>query len=106
MNTARIEQLLAYLEADPDDPFLLYALATEYNQYDTGKALFYYEKLAREHPDYVATYYHLANLYLELEQPQKAKETFESGIEKAAQNNESLLLRELKNAYDEFLLDF
>ncbi len=106
MNEHRIKQLLEYLEEDPNDPFMLYALATEYNPEQPEKALYFYEKLIHDHPSYVATYYHLANLYLQMEDHEKARATFEMGIEQATQNDEPLLLRELKNAYNEFMLDF
>jgi predicted Zn-dependent protease len=45
MQVDRLEKLLEFLKNEPDDEFLLYALATEYlrlNQADT--ALSYYER--------------------------------------------------------------
>ena len=80
-------------------------MATEYKSIDPEKALTYFELLIENHPDYVATYYHLAHLYLELEKDEEAKITFENGIEKATINNENLMLRELKSAYEEFMMD-
>jgi tetratricopeptide (TPR) repeat protein len=91
---------------EPEDPFNLYALATEYRSLDTARALQYFELLAREHPSYVPTYYHLAALYDELDMPSKAKMTYIRGIEEAGKQSEHLLLRELKSAYDEFLMDY
>ena len=106
MNHSRLEQLLEFYKEDPNDPFNIYALATEYKSIDPEKALTYFELLIENHPDYVATYYHLAHLYLELEKDEEAKITFENGIEKATINNENLMLRELKSAYDEFMMDY
>ena len=106
MNHSRLNQLLEFYKEEPNDPFNIYALATEYKSSDTKKALEYFELLIENHPDYVATYYHLAHLYLELEKEDKAKVTFEKGIEKATLNHENLMLRELKSAYDEFILDY
>ncbi len=106
MNHSRLNQLLEFYKEDPNDPFNIYALATEYKSIDPEKALTYFESLIENHPDYVATYYHLAHLYLELEKDEEAKITFENGIEKATINNENLMLRELKSAYDEFMMDY
>ena len=105
MNHSRLNQLLEFYKEEPNDPFNIYALATEYKPIDPEKALTYFELLIENHPDYVATYYHLAHLYLELEKEEEAKITFENGIEKATINNENLMLRELKSAYDEFMMD-
>ena len=106
MNQDRLTHLLEYYNDDPNDPFNIYALATEYTSTEPEKALEYFEILMDKHPDYIATYYHLANLYLDLGQDEKAKTTFEKGIEKATAQNEALLLRELRNAYDEFMMDY
>lgn len=105
MSQARLEQLLQFLKDEPDDPFLLYAIATEYAKTDLSKAVFYYEKLLTGHPDYVATYYHAAKLYADLGEREKAEQTFITGIEKAKAQQESLALRELQNAYNEFLFE-
>jgi len=106
MNKDRLSLLLEYYEEDPNDPFNIYALANEYKSHNSEKALEYFEVLIEQHPEYVATYYHLANLYLDLGMDEKAKATFEKGIQMATQQNEVLLLRELKSAYDEFMMDF
>lgn len=105
MNPDRLKLLLEYYHDDPNDPFNIYALATEYRDHDPEESLKYFEILIEKHPDYVPTYYHLANLYVELEMDEKAKATFENGIEKAIAQNEALLLRELRSSYDEFMMD-
>jgi len=54
MQVDRLEKLLEFIKNEPDDPFLKYALATEYlrlNQID--KALEYYEDLINKHPGYI-----------------------------------------------------
>ena len=63
-----------------------------------------FEKLIKEHAEYIATYYHLAHLYIDFGEDELAKSTFEKGIEVASKNNESLALRELQSAYDEFMM--
>jgi tetratricopeptide (TPR) repeat protein len=105
MNKERLTQLLTFLKEEPNDPFILYAIATEYSQDEPGKALEYYEKLLSEHENYVATYYHAARLYADLAEREKAENTFLKGIEIAKAQNESLAKRELQNAYHEFLYE-
>ena len=53
MNTSptRLQQLLAFYEADPADAFTIYALATEYRTQEPARAWEYYQKLLTEHPD-------------------------------------------------------
>ncbi len=105
MNQERLNQLLEFLRQEPENPFLLYAIALEYEKNDLTEARLYYEKLLHEHPDYLATYYHAAKLYVSLEEKNKAVQTFEQGIEKASSQQATLALRELRNAYQEFLFD-
>ncbi len=61
---SKITQLEALLDERPDDPFIIYALAREYEKLPAGtmQALLTYEHLVNQHPDYVATYYHYARL--------------------------------------------
>jgi len=96
---------LAFYAEDPNDAFTIYALANEYKEINIEKALYFFEILVKDHPNYVATYYHLGHLYLDMGDMEKAKATFEKGIKIAADNKESLALRELKNAFDEFMMD-
>ena len=56
MQSSRLEKLLEFLQNEPNDEFLQYALATEYLRLnDTEKALQDYENLVKNHPDYVGT---------------------------------------------------
>ncbi|WP_338763818.1 tetratricopeptide repeat protein [Bernardetia sp. ABR2-2B] len=115
----RLKQLLELLEKEPNDTFLLYALATEYLKTDTKKALEYFENLLQNHTDYIATYYHAAELYVTLESYKKANKTYLKGIEvcekkiqKAQKKNkeaDKVTLKshqELKSAYELFLMEF
>ncbi len=105
MSKARLEQLLRFLEEDPHDPFTIYAIATEYLNSDQQQARYYFEILLRDHPDYVASYYHAAHLYTDLEMYQQAKATYEKGIEKAQQHQDFLALRELRSAYEQYCFE-
>ncbi|GAB4125151.1 MAG: hypothetical protein OHK0045_08550 [Raineya sp.] len=99
------EKLLQYAEEQPQDPFNWYALATECRKYDLQESLLYYEKVWREFPEYGANYYHLASAYTELNMLAKAKQVYEQGIEVLSKQKEWKLLQELKNAYQNFLLE-
>ncbi|TRX49498.1 tetratricopeptide repeat protein [Fulvivirga sp. M361] len=105
MNSQRLSLLLEYLKNDPNDPFNLYAIATEYRTNSPEKAQQYYEQLLEQHPEYLPTYYHCANLYIELDRDDEAESTFKKGIQLARAQGNSLALRELQNAYNEFLFD-
>ncbi|WPP51310.1 tetratricopeptide repeat protein [Catalinimonas niigatensis] len=105
MSQARLQQLFGFLEEDPHDPFTLYAIALEYQKLHDEKARHYFEKLLLEHPDYVATYYHAARFYLDLGLKEKAEQTYQLGIEKAKSQQNMLTLRELQNAYNQYLFE-
>ena len=46
MQSTRLITLLEFLKSDPNDPFVIYALATEYNSLnDTEQAFHYYHLL-------------------------------------------------------------
>jgi len=107
MQTDRLQKLLDFLEIEPDDAFLLYALATEYlrlNQTDT--ALSYYERLVKDHPGYVGTYYHLGKLYEALNRKQDAITTYQNGMKTAREARDNHALSELQGVYNELTDDF
>ena len=91
MQLSRLEKLLEFLQNEPEDEFLQYALATEYLRLnDTEKALQYYESLIKNHPDYVGTYYHLGKLYEALNRKPDAINIYEKGMETAKRRGETL----------------
>ncbi|SMC96453.1 tetratricopeptide repeat protein [Pedobacter africanus] len=101
MQSTRLAKLLEFLQSDPNDPFVLYALATEYNtSNDTEKALEYYLKLTTDHPDYVGTYYHLGKLYEKLQQSDKAIVVYQNGMAVARNKRDMHAFSELQGAYN------
>ncbi len=107
-NNNRLQQLLAFLEKDPYDPFLKYALAMEYTNIDLEKSLGLYEDLLKNNQDYLPTYYQAAKLYEEIEEEERAKEIYEKGIVLSKQQHNAHTLDELQKSYQQFLqnLDF
>lgn len=105
MKYKRLEQLLEFLENEPNEAFNIYAVGLEYLKIEPKQALIYFEKLLKEHPDYVPTYYQAGKLYEDLEINEKALNVYTKGIEIAAQNKDNLALRELRNAHQQLLDD-
>lgn len=102
MQSNRLEKLLEFLQNEPEDEFLLYALATEYLRLnETDKALQYYENLVNNHPDYVGTYYHLGKLYEALNRKPDAISTYERGMEVAKKKRDNHAFSELQAVYRE-----
>lgn len=96
----RLQQLKVFLEENPNDPFLKYALATEYLKRELIEdALGYYEDLRSNHPAYVGTYYHLGKLYEALDQRDRAIAVYEEGIAVATQKRDMHARAELQAAY-------
>lgn len=99
MSSARLQQLFSFLKDSPDDPFLLFAVAKEYEGLgEHGQALDYYLKLRKEQKDYVGTYYHLGKLYVLKGDEQQAIKIFSEGMEIAKQQGDKHALSELAGA--------
>jgi tetratricopeptide (TPR) repeat protein len=99
MSNSRINRLYKFLEEDPKDPFVRFALATEYRKIgEIDRALHWFEQLVADRPDYVGTYYHLGKLYVKLGRMSDARETFEKGIETASSIHDFHAISELRSA--------
>jgi Tfp pilus assembly protein PilF len=102
---SRLEQLEQFFRDDPEDPFNIYGLALEYLKIEPARAKTLFEILLDKHPDYIPTYYHAAKLFVELNEKEKAIQTYEKGIEQARQSKADKALRELRSAYDELMFE-
>ena len=101
MQNQRLTKLFEFLESDPNDSFILYAIATEYNvQNDLKNALKYYLQLTEKHPDYVGTYYHLGKLYEKMGQKEEGINIYQRGMQAARQKRDMHALSELQGAYN------
>jgi Tfp pilus assembly protein PilF len=99
---SRIDQLTAFLKESPTDSFLQHALALEYQKRgDLAQARFLFEKLLKENPGYVGSYYHLAKLLEGLGEDAGALSVYEQGMQQAKLQNDHHALSELRSAWEE-----
>lgn len=98
MNT-RIEIIKKYLEEDPSDSFLRYALALEFMELkETEKAYSQLEKLINDDPDYLASYYMAGKTAEELGKNDEALKWYSEGILIARDQQNQNTLNELNAA--------
>jgi tetratricopeptide (TPR) repeat protein len=87
------------LEADPQDSFVRFAIAKEFeslSQYD--KALEQFLILKSADSQYIGLYYHLGKLYEKLENHSLAMKTYQEGISEAKKLKDFHALSELNTA--------
>ncbi|MFN8276439.1 MAG: hypothetical protein U0T84_03065 [Chitinophagales bacterium] len=100
----RLEQLKQLAASAPNDPFLRYAIALEHQAAgDLQLARQLLEVLLASDPDYLPTYYQLAQLLEVLEENQAARLIYADGIALAEKTGDAKTARELRAALD--LLD-
>ncbi len=102
-HSARLQQLLAFYEEDPQDPFNLYGLALEYQKTDPEQAAWAFRNLLNDFPEYLPTYYQSAHFFAGRGEIDQAKCCFERGIELAERSGYEKAQRELRGAYRQWL---
>jgi tetratricopeptide (TPR) repeat protein len=104
---SRLQQLLAFYRDEPNDPFTIYALATEYKTTEPLRALEYFQILLTEHPDYVGTYYHAGKLLEQLQKPEEAEKVYREGLRVSRKAGQMHAASELQQALNQCLgLDY
>jgi tetratricopeptide (TPR) repeat protein len=95
----RLEQLRSLLSDSPQDSFLLFALAKEFeSQGDDEQARTHYEQLRQAAPDYIGLYYHLGKLLERQKDPAAAVAVYRDGIERARGAGDLHAMSELAGA--------
>lgn len=104
MGNQRLNQLFEFLETSPNDPFILYAIASEYMKLkDFDKAQDYFQELLVKRPDYVGTYYHFGKLYELMGRPDDALDIYSNGMLVAKKANDLHAFSELQMVYNSVL---
>ena len=94
---SRIDQLLEMLREDANDPFLHYALGLELaKKKNYQEAMSSFQKTISLNEDYVAAYYQLGIIFIEIDIIDVAKTYIQKGIEKAQHNKDFKSKRELE----------
>lgn len=102
----RLDRIQQFLQQSPNDPFLLFAAAKEYEKMaDDATALEYYERLTSEHPNYVGTYYHLGKLHERQQRTAAARAAYETGLQVSRAANDQHAHGELRSALDWLEMD-
>ena len=98
----RIEKLLEFLKATPNDCFLNHALALEYvKEGDEASARKYFEYNLNNDAGYVATYYHLGKLLERIGEQTAAIGIYEKGMAQAKATKDMHSYSELQAAYED-----
>lgn len=104
MSKTRLEELQDLLKADPNDSFVRYAIALEYqNSGDREGAIRYLEDLKQSNPEYLALYHPLGLLYEQRGEFEKAIAVYEEGcaaaVKKGDRHHKDFLQRSLDFLY-------
>jgi len=96
---SRINQLKSFLQEAPNDSFLNFALAKEYEKMgESDLAEKYYRHILKIEPEYIGMYYHLGKLLFNDHRLKEAHEIYTQGMNQAKQQNDQHALSELAGA--------
>lgn len=99
---SRVQQLEALLAKEPNDTFLLYALAQEFaKQGDTDAALARFDACLQIDPDFLYAYFHKAKLLAGLGHTGEAVEVARTGFARARAKQDGKAMGELEALIDE-----
>ena len=100
----KIDQLLDFLAASPEDSFVRHALALEYIKLgDDQAAKAYFESLLEKDPGYVGSYYHLGKLLERNQLVEQAIRIYENGMVVAEKAGDNHAFSELRGALDDLM---
>jgi tetratricopeptide (TPR) repeat protein len=102
----RIKQLKKLLEEEPNDPFIHYALSLElYKNKEINDAITKLENVIKKFPNYLPSYYQLAQWKFDLKNNTEALKIIEKGIIVAENQKNYKTLRELKELKNRILFE-
>ncbi|MEQ9206847.1 MAG: tetratricopeptide repeat protein [Phycisphaerales bacterium] len=92
------EQIQKLLSLEPNDPFMLYALATDYaKEGEHERAVEQFALTIKEDPDYVYAYFHQARSLEALQRIDEARATLDTGLEAAKRTNDAKGISEISS---------
>jgi Tfp pilus assembly protein PilF len=98
----RMDQLKAFLQKEPENSFLMHALALEYLKIEKfDEARFLFEQILLRDPGYIGSYYHLAKLLERLGQVDLAIQWYEKGMTEANKAHDLHTYSELESALED-----
>ncbi|MCS7017184.1 MAG: tetratricopeptide repeat protein [Gemmatales bacterium] len=93
----RRQKLEALLTDEPNDPFLKYALAMECAaQGDVPAAVDWFERILREHPEYIPAYHQYGKMLLQLGHQEQAQAILQRGIREALRSGDTHAAEEME----------
>lgn len=96
--TERLNYLQKLSNEDPDDSFLIYAIAKEWEKEDLAKATEIFEQLQVKDSSYTGLYYHLGKVYEKRGLFSEALQTYEKGIKIGKSQSDFHSVAELSTA--------
>ena len=100
----KIKKLQEYLGRQPEDTFLMHALALEYVKInDLQAAKGWFERVLTIDPGYTGTYYHLAKLLETIGAREDAIRVYEQGMAACTAAGDQHAYRELQSAYEDLV---
>jgi len=97
-------QIQRLLDLEPNDPFMLYAMATDHaKESEHLEAVSFYERTIEADPDYCYAYYHMARSLEALNRIEEAKIVLDHGLEAAQHTNDAKGISEI-NSYRTMLV--
>jgi len=95
----RLSQLQELLSENPNDSFVRFAIAKEYEKMgNEPQAFTYYQELLEKDPDYLGLYYHLGKWYERADDAGQAIQIYAKGMEVARKQGDQHALGELAGA--------
>ena len=95
----RLSKLMKMLEKDPNDPFLLYAIALEHKKGGKlSEALQYLQRTTEKDPDYSVAYQQAAQVHEQAGDLEAAREAYRRGIAVAGRKGDHHAAEEMQAA--------
>lgn len=101
MEQTKLDKLKNLVETNPSDAFVRYGLALEYRNLGLEEsARDCFEQLLEENPDYVPTYLQFAQMLIDLDEIERAREVLTRGVEVAQRQGDLQASSELSEALE------